>query len=73
MSAELIAYLKYCWKSICAFLALLATNIATRWVTNGEPLPENTAGWVTFGITTVGGTWLVYGKTNGPKPDRSAQ
>lgn len=71
MSAELIAYLKYCWKSILAFLALLATNIATRWVTNGEPLPENTAGWVAFGITTVGGTWLVYGNTNGPKPEHA--
>ena len=55
------------WKSILAFLALLATNVATRWVTNGEPLPETGKDWITFAITTVGGTWIVYRKSNAPK------
>lgn len=68
MNSQTLAYLQYCWKSIAAFLALLATNVATRWVTNGEPLPADTKGWITFSITTIGGTWLVWQKTNGPKP-----
>ena len=63
------AYLKYVWKSILAFLSLFATNVATLWVTNGQPLPENGGEWVTFFVTTIGGTWLVYQKGNGPKPD----
>lgn len=61
---------KHYWKSILAFLSLLATNIATRLVTNGEPLPETSADWLTFAVTTVGGTWLVFRKGNAPK-DRS--
>lgn len=55
------------WKSILAFLSLLATNVATRLVTMGEPLPESGADWLTFIVTTVGGTWLVFQKTNAPK------
>lgn len=55
------------WKSILAFLCLLATNVATRWVTNGEPLPAAGKDWITFAVTTIGGTWLVYRKANTPK------
>lgn len=55
------------WKTILAFLSLLATNIATRLVTNGEPLPETASDWLAFGVTTVGGTWLVFQKGNAPK------
>lgn len=73
MNAELVAYLKYAWKSVLAFLALLATNVATRWVTNGEPLPESGADWAAFAVTTVGGTWLVFrSRANGPKPTSDA-
>lgn len=66
--SELVPYLKHCWKAILAFLSLLATNVFTRLVTNGEALPETTNDWLLFGITVVGGTWLVYAKGNGPKP-----
>jgi hypothetical protein len=55
------------WKTILAFLSLLATNIATRLVTMGEPLPESAGDWLTFIVTTVGGTWLVFQKSNAPK------
>lgn len=68
MNSDLVAYLKYCWKSILAFLALLATNVATRWVTLGEPLPESLKDWGAFAVTTIGGTWLVWKNANGPKP-----
>lgn len=64
----MLPYLKYAWKSVCAFLALLATNVATRWVVNGEPLPESGKDWLMFAVTTLGGTWLVFQKGNGPKP-----
>lgn len=57
------------WKSILAFLSLLATNVATLWVTNGQPLPENGGEWVTFAVTTVGGTWLVFQTRNKPRTD----
>lgn len=55
------------WKSILAFLSLLATNVATRWVTNQEPLPETGKDWITFAVTTIGGTWLVYRVANTDK------
>ena len=66
--SELVTYIKYCWKSVAAFAALLLTNVFTRLVTNGEALPTDTKGWLTFGITVIGGTWLVWQKQNGPKP-----
>ncbi|GJJ24190.1 hypothetical protein MTY414_78640 [Mycolicibacterium mageritense] len=47
-----------------AFLSLLATNVATRWVTNHEPLPETGKDWIAFAVTTIGGTWLVYQVAN---------
>jgi len=60
-------------KSICAFLALLATNVATRWVINNEPLPATGKDWIAFAVTTIGGTWLVYQRANAPKaPNTSA-
>lgn len=68
MKTQLTPYLKYGWKSILAFLSLLATNVATRWVTNQEALPQNGGEWTSFAVTTIGGTWLVYRATNGPKP-----
>lgn len=55
------------WKSILAFLSLLATNVATRWVTNQEPLPETGKDWITFAVATIGGTWLVYRVANADK------
>lgn len=64
----MMSYVKYLAKSILAFLGLLATNVATRWVVNGEPLPASTSDWVAFGVTTIGGTWLVFRTSNGPKP-----
>ncbi|MCV7434791.1 hypothetical protein [Mycolicibacterium bacteremicum] len=73
MNSELYAYVKYAWKSILAFLSLLATNVATLWVVNGQPLPQNGGEWLTFGVTTIGGTWLVFQKKNGPKPDSSGE
>ena len=54
------------WKAILAFLSLLVTNVATRWVINGEPLPAAGRDWVAFAVTTIGGTWLVYQKANAP-------
>lgn len=71
MSADLIAYVKYCWKTITAFLSLLTTNVATLWVVNGQPLPTNGKQWAAFAVTTIGGTILVFGKRNGPKPRRT--
>lgn len=65
----MLAYLKYTAKSVLAFASLLATNVATLWVTNGQPLPTNRGEWITFGVTTIGGTWLVWGRRNGPKPE----
>lgn len=58
------------WKAILAFLALLVTNVATRWVTNSEPLPASGRDWIAFAITTIGGTWLVYQKANSPAAGR---
>ena len=58
------------WKAILALLSLLATNVATRWVVNAEPLPATSKDWVAFAITTIGGTWLVYTKANAPKVTR---
>lgn len=57
------------WKSILAFLSLLITNVATIWVTNGTPLPHTSTEWVTFAVTTIGGTWLVFQKSNAPRGD----
>lgn len=71
MNTEFIAYVKHCWKAIAAFGALLLTNVFTRLVTNGEALPESTNDWLMFGVTVVGGTWLVFAKGNGPKPERA--
>ncbi len=69
MTTELVlAYGRYVSKAIGAFLALLATNVATRWVTNAEPLPQTSGEWVSFAVTTIGGTWLVYQVANGPRP-----
>ena len=68
MKTQMAAYLKYAAKAVLAFLALLLTNVFTRLITNGEPIPADTKGWLVFGITTLGGTWLVWQKTNGPKP-----
>ena len=55
------------WKSILAFLSLLATNVATLWVTQGQPLPGNGGEWAAFAVTTIGGTWLVFQKRNAPR------
>lgn len=71
MNSEVGAYAKYAAKSILAFLSLLATNVATLWVVNGQPLPQTGGEWVTFAVTTIGGTWLVFQKKNGPKPTSS--
>ena len=58
------------WKAILTFASLLVTNVATRWVINGEPLPAAGRDWVAFAVTTVGGTWLVYQKANAPAGGR---
>lgn len=71
MDTELYAYLKYCWKAVIAFVSLLLTNVFTRLVTNGEALPETGHDWLLFCLTVVGGTWLVYVKGNGPKPEKA--
>lgn len=62
------AYVAYTAKAVLAFLALLATNVATALVTNGQPLPQSREAWLTFIVTIVGGTWLVFQKRNGPRP-----
>ena len=56
-------------KAIMAFVGLLVTNVATRWVINAEPLPITGKDWVAFAVTTIGGTWLVYQKANAPRTD----
>ena len=61
------------WKAILAFLSLLVTNVATRWVINGEPLPAAGRDWVAFAVTTIGGTWLVYQKANAPAAGKHAK
>jgi hypothetical protein len=55
------------WKSILAFLSLVATNVATQLMTSGVPWPTNGGEWARFGATTVLGTWLVFQKANAPK------
>lgn len=65
---QTIAYLKYGAKSLWAFLGLIATNIAMLWVTDRQPLPQTRDEWITFAVTTIGGSWLVWRQTNGPKP-----
>ena len=67
-----INYARY-WKAILAFLALVVTNLATRFVTNGEPLPTTAKDWALAIGTTTLGTWLVYQKRNAPLPDASAK
>lgn len=64
----MLAYLKYAAKAALAFLALLATNVAVAFFQDGQPIPNTRAQWITFAITTIGGTWLVFRQTNGPKP-----
>ncbi|QBI98682.1 holin [Mycobacterium phage Bobby] len=54
------------WKAFCAFLSLVATNLAYR-VTNGEePLPalDDYKGWALFAATTVAGTFITWAKGN---------
>lgn len=68
MNDTTAAYLRYVWKSVVAFLALLATNVAYALVQSGQPWPATGKEWGVFAITTLGGTWLVYQKGNGPKP-----
>ena len=58
----------YSAKSIVAFLALLATNLVNEVVTTGTPWPVDWQGWLTLLVTTLGGTMMVWYKTNGPKP-----
>lgn len=60
-------------KAIAAFLSLLVTNVATRWVVNGEPLPAAAKDWIAFAVTTIGGTWLVYQKANAPAVGKHAR
>jgi hypothetical protein len=61
------------WKAILTFASLLVTNIATRWVINGEPLPAAAKDWIAFAVTTIGGTWLVYQKANAPAAGKHAK
>lgn len=55
------------WKSIAAFLSLVATNVATQLMTEGVPWPTDGGEWGRFIITTLLGTWLVFQKANAPK------
>lgn len=64
-AAEVVSYHA---KSIMAFLALLVTNMAAEVASTGQPWPSDTAGWMTLLGTTIGGTLLVWAKSNGPRP-----
>ncbi len=55
------------WKSILAFLSLVATNASADLTLSSEPWPQTGAEWLRWTITTLGGTWLVYQKGNAPK------
>ena len=60
------------WKSILAFLVLVATNAATDLMQSGNPWPSNSGEWVRWGVSIVGGTLLVYAKRNADPIDKSA-
>jgi TRAP-type C4-dicarboxylate transport system permease small subunit len=66
--SKTLAWLNHYAKAWAAFMGLVITNVVTRWVVNKEPFPTTTNDWITFGVTTFGGAWLVYAKANGPKP-----
>lgn len=53
------------WKSILAFLSLVATNEVAA-LTNGQPLPQTASQWIAAIVTTVVGTFLVWVKANAP-------
>jgi hypothetical protein len=52
------------WKSILAFLALVATNLSANVANSGDVAPQTAGEWVTLLVTTVVGTALVYAKKN---------
>ncbi|AYQ99977.1 hypothetical protein PBI_NEBKISS_36 [Mycobacterium phage Nebkiss] len=55
------------WKAIIAFLTLVATNAATDLMQSGNPWPSTGGEWARWGVSILGGTLLVYGKSNAPK------
>lgn len=52
------------WKSICAFVVLVATNATTDLMQDGNPWPSTGAEWARWAVSILGGTLLVYGKRN---------
>ena len=52
------------WKSVMAFVALVATNLVANVANSGNPAPQTLAEWLTLLGTTVVGTWAVYRKRN---------
>lgn len=56
------------WKSILAFLSLLATNASADLTLDSDPWPQTGAEWMRWLVTTAGGTWLVWVKRNAEKP-----
>lgn len=58
----------YAVKALLAFLGILVTN-AFADLQSGRPWPENGGEWLRWGLTIVGGTYLVYRIPNAkPKP-----
>lgn len=54
------------WKAATAFVAIAGTNVAA---VAADPdvqavLPQGWTGWLTAAATTIGGTWLVWLKSN---------
>lgn len=56
------------WKAILAFLSLVATNAVTDLMQDGSPWPSTGGEWARWGVSILGGTLVVYGKGNAPKP-----
>ena len=58
------------WKSILAFASLLGTNLVAVVVDpkTSAILPQTSGQWVAAIVSTLGGTLLVWGKSNTPVP-----
>lgn len=48
------------WKSILAFLGLVATNAAASLMQYEVPWPLTGGDWARWLVSIVAGTWLVY-------------
>lgn len=53
-------------KALIALVALIVANLWAQLTATGAVLPHNVSGWVALLATSIGGTFLVWLKSNNP-------